>query len=128
MHIHGNLIIGLALSLATLVACGGDDDVGDGGNSGVDGNKAIVSMTEAERTSFCEWAIATQGGAGTVHQCDGFTLTVQSVADCVADFGDFVASCAATVSQGEACVSAISAMPCMPATTACEAIFACIPQ
>ncbi len=126
MHIITKIISGVALSLA-LVACGGDDDVGDGG-SGVDGSKTIVSMSESEKTSFCEWAIATQGGAGTVHQCDGFTLTVQSVAECVADFADFQASCAATVAQGEACVSAIAAMPCMPATTACEAIFACLPQ
>lgn len=123
MQIHTSLITGLALSLA-LVACGGDDD----GGSGVDGSKTIVSMSASERMSFCEWAIATQGGAGTVHQCEGFTLTVQSVADCAAGFGDFVASCAATVSQGEACVAAIAAMPCMPATAACEAVFACIPE
>jgi hypothetical protein len=120
MNITTKMIAGLVLSLA---ACGdGDKD------SGVDGNKTIVTMTDAEKNDFCEWAIATQGGAGTVHQCDGFTLTVQTVAECVADFADFMANCSATVSQGEACVNAIAAAPCMPATTACEAIFACIPQ
>jgi len=93
----------VSLSALALIACGGDDD-GDGG-SGDDGSKTIVSMSESENTSFCEWAIGQQGGAGTVHQCDGFTLTVQSVAECVADFADFSASC-----------------------TACEAIFACIPE
>ena len=124
MHTTTSSILGL-LFFSTLAACGGDD--GDSA-SGVDGNKPVVSMSTSEKQSFCEWAIATQGGAGTVHECDGFTITVQTVAECVADLADFTANCQATVAQGEACVSAIASSPCMLGSSACDAIFACFPE
>lgn len=115
-------ILVLALGLTTLVACGGDD------GSGVDGSKTIVGMSASEKQSFCEWAIAEQGGAGAMTTCGDVTITVQTVADCVAGFADFTATCAATVAQGEACIAATASNPCEFGGAACAPIFACIPQ
>lgn len=120
MNIISKITTSLALGLG-LIACGGGGD-----SSGVDSNKTIVSMSASERMTFCEWAIEEQGGAGTTHNCGDFTLTVQTVAECVGDFSNFSPTCTATVGQGESCVSAISANPCeLGANSACQAIFAC---
>ena len=119
MSFTSKILGGLALSFISLAACGGSD------GSGVDGDKTIVSMSASERTDFCEWAIDEQGGAGTVTTCGEVTITVQSVADCVASFDSFVASCTATVSQGETCVEAVASNPCEFGGTACAPVFAC---
>ena len=119
------LFLGIILGPLAVVACGDSD--GSGG-SGLDGSQTVVGLSAGDKQTFCTWAIQSQGGAGTVHECEGFTLTVQTVAECVADFDQFSATCTATVDQAEACISAISSNPCDPATTACDAIFACIPE
>lgn len=119
MNITSKILGGLALSFISLAACGG-------GGSGVDGDKAIVAMSSSERTDFCEWAIEEQGGAGTVTTCaDDVTVTVQSVSDCVASFDDFIASCTATVAQGETCVEAIADNPCEFGGDSCDPVFEC---
>lgn len=123
MRNPARVVSGLALSLAALVACGGDDDV-EADGSGLDGSQPVSSLSADERMRFCEWAIAEQGGAGTVHQCDTFTLTVQM---CVDQFASVLTSCTATVAQAEACVDAVAAMPCGQAT-ACAPLDACFPE
>lgn len=120
MHIIGKITISLALGLG-LIACGGGSD-----GSGVDGSKTIISMSASERMTFCEWAIEEQGGAGTTHNCGDFTITIQTVAECVADFDNFSPTCTATVGQGESCVSAVASDPCnLGGSAECQAIFAC---
>ena len=115
------LIIAGALALG---ACGGD-----GGGSGVDGAKPIISMTVSEKQTFCEWLVAEQGGPDHVTECGGgVSVTTQTVAECVAGFADFSPTCAATVAQGEACAIAVGAAPCSFGGEACAPIFACIPQ
>lgn len=109
-----------------VAACGGDDGGGD--TSGVDGNKTIITMSAGEKETFCSWAIEKQGGPGSTTQCEGFTITTQTVAECVTDFGSFSTGCTATVAQAEACVNALATDACTGGGQACAAIFACLPE
>ncbi len=112
-----------SILLVTLAACGSDS------GSGVDGSKPVVTMTASEKQTFCEWVVAQQGGAGHTTDCgNGVTVTTQTVAECVAGFADLIATCPATVAQGEACASASAAAPCSFGGEACAPLFACIPE
>src|SRR5687768_9113890 len=73
---------------ALLTACGGDDDGGGSSDHGVDGSKAITTLTDDEVSAFCTWAIDAQGGAGSETDCgDGVTVTVSTQAECEAEYG-----------------------------------------
>ena len=118
-------IIG-TIFLGTFAACGGD---GDSDTSGVDGSKTVVSMTATEKQTFCEWVVATQGGAGHTTECgDGITVTTQTVAECVQSFSELTTNCPVTVSQAESCNLAVAANACSFGGEACAALFECIPE
>ena len=93
----------LAASSLTLPACGEE--------SGVNGNKPLSTLTADERRRLCDWGASLYGGYGKTTVCvDGSTQvrTNASREDCLSE-GDAsgFASCAATVSQLEACGRAI---------------------
>jgi len=109
--------------VVAMAACGGGS-----GTSGVDSSKHVNSLSDGEAQTFCEWAVDEQGGAGTVTDCgDGLTITVDTVAECVAKQGNYTSDCAATVADAEACTTAIGNDPCSFGGNACAALFACIP-
>jgi hypothetical protein len=115
MNITTKIIAGLALSFS-LAACGGSD------GSGVDGSKQLGQLSGDERTDLCEFVIDAQGGAGSMHMCGEFTLTVQTVAECADDLA-LLTGCTATVAQAEDCAEV---EPCDSLTSsACAAVFAC---
>jgi hypothetical protein len=94
----------LGIALLFVAACGGGSD-----GSGVDGSKTLVSLSASEQQDLCEYVVAAQGGEGHVEDCgNGTTFETGTVAECVADFGDFTAGCTATVSDAEGCADALS--------------------
>jgi hypothetical protein len=125
-------VIASAALAVGLAACGGggDDDpetvdasVSIDAGSGISGDRQIGSLTPAEQQAFCEYMIATEGGPGSVHECDGLTLTASTVENCVADFVN-LGDCTATVAQAEACAEAIGMTPC-GSLDVCDPLFAC---
>lgn len=112
----------LVVAFVVGAGCGGDD----GGSSGVDSSKQIKDLTASEVMAECEWGVETQGGAGHMTTCgDDVSVTVDTVAECVAEVNQYKASCTATVAQLEACTEALADMPCDFQASACAAIFAC---
>jgi len=113
----------LGVLVSVVAACGG----GGGGptSSGVDPTKPVVGLTADEVMTMCSWSVDAQGGAGYVSDCgDGFTITTQTVAECVTSFE--AATCSATVGDIEACVNAMDGDGCRVLTeTACEPLLAC---
>lgn len=111
----------LAASAALLLcACGGSD------GSGVDGGKALISLSAGEQMDLCEYIVAS-GPSEPVDCGDGVTAEPTTVSECVADFSDFTADCTATVAQAEACAEAIGADPCGDSFPAeCAWVFDCV--
>lgn len=106
--IRYTLFAGICVAMA--FACGGGDG---GGGSGVDGNKLMVDLDDTELTDICTFQ------ADLVEprevDCDGQTITIepQAVADCVMglqDTQDAFPDCGVTVSQFEACSSAVAGL------------------
>lgn len=98
------------LMCASLSACGG----GGGGESGVEGSKAITELDAGEVSTFCEWLIELSGGENQVTECPGgFTWDTGTVAECEAGFGSVPAACSTvTVAEMEACGEAMADDPC----------------
>lgn len=93
-----------------LVACGGG---GGSDGSGVDGDKAITDLTPSEVTAICEWGIEVSGGEGYTEDCGTWEYSVQTVAECEADYGNIPAACSTvTVAELEACMDEVGADPC----------------
>ncbi len=106
-----------------MAACGGS-----AGPSGVDSNKHINTLSTSEAQTFCEWAVEEQGGAGHVTDCGGGVMvTADTVAECETNQANLVATCAATVADAEACMTAMGADPCNFEHPECAALIACTP-
>jgi hypothetical protein len=114
------LIVGILASFS-LMACGG------GGDDGVDGDKSITELTEAEISAVCESTLAAQGGPGHVEQCDGYEVEVETQAECEASLAQVPAACSGvTVAEAEACSEDFGADLCaeeIPAS--CVELFEC---
>jgi hypothetical protein len=133
----------LFIVAASAGACGGPSSNGDGGGttpaqtSGVPGNKTISSITAADKQKICDWTASLYGGYGGKVVCDdGSGMTVEvtgpaSLAECLAQAAAIPSTCTATVSQAETCTRAISTCDQADdaaATSACAAMFTCIPS
>ena len=112
------------LFFVALAACGG----GDSGSSGVDGSKKLIELSADERTQLCEFMVDAEGGAGNSKMCgDGITVTVKSAADCVAGFGQFKATCAATGDNAESCANAVGDDVCnLISSSSCSFLIQCL--
>lgn len=109
----------LGIVLFAFAACGG------GGDSGIDKSKKLNALSSDEVKTFCEWAIAEQGGAGHQTMCGDIIIRVETEAQCEAQYGTFPATCAATVGDAESCAQALTADPCTLGGSACEVVFSC---
>jgi hypothetical protein len=134
-------------SLVALIGCGGGGGPGGGGGgstgasgntgasgstggsgggapttSGVQGSKRLDSLTLDEKKKFCDFQAAHFGGYGQSIDCGGGTTVdaAPSQADCLAKWPT---TCAATVTQGEACGRDISCADPIPAS--CGPILQC---
>jgi hypothetical protein len=116
-------LLPLAL-FATLAACSG----GDGADSsGLSSSSQIGSLSTEERTTLCEWSVDIQGGEGNVTECpDNVTVTVSTVADCVADSSAYD-ECDLTVGDVEECSRANADDPCGAlGSPACAPLVECL--
>lgn len=87
--------------------------------SGVSGNAAIGTLTDAERRQVCDWMASNYGGygqKGTTVQCkEGFSVTPKapkSQESCVKDMAKVPSTCKATVSESEDCILYMQANQC----------------
>jgi len=93
-------------------ACGSD-----GGASGVDGSKKLITLTDAEKGTLCDWMVGRAGSYGNPGTCDRTQpatmspfLAYDDQAACIADFRDATyTACQGTVAQMEACVKTLPA-------------------
>jgi hypothetical protein len=117
----------LVLSFITLLsACGGAPTP----PSNVDASRKLTSLNANEREEVCAWGVAELGGDGKQYTCNGDTITIHSVDDCVSGMNHIGAECAATVGELEACTkgqasafkSCSSDLP-----SECNAVAACAP-
>jgi len=99
-------MIAIAASVLMLVACGGDDGPG----SGIDPDRTIESLNTEEARSVCEDAVAAQGGEGTIVDCDGISIMVQSVEECTTSVA--AATCTNTIAELDDCIAAMEEDPC----------------
>jgi hypothetical protein len=113
------LFIGAVFTASlSLFACGG------GGGSGLDSDKRLSELTEAELLDLCEYIID-EGPSEPVECDDGVTYTPQTAAECAEDA--FPESCTATVANAEACAEAIGEDVCTAfEDSRCAWIFECI--
>jgi hypothetical protein len=124
---HNTVLRSISLSLLLLGACGGDDG---STSSGVTTSKQIKDLSADERTQECEWGVSYEGGPGHQTMCaDDVTITVNTVAECVADLNEYAMNgCMATIAELETCTRAIAADPCSLGGDDCGPVFACIGQ
>lgn len=113
------IYLGIVCFVLGFAACGGDS------GSGIDKNKKINALSASEVTTICKWGEDEQGGPGHTTMCGDFTFIVSTQAECEAQYGNFAATCSATVSDVEACVHALAADPCSLGGDACQTYFAC---
>jgi hypothetical protein len=114
------IYLGIMCFVLGFAACGGND-----GGSGIDKNKKISALSDSEVTTFCEWAIAEQGGLGHQTMCGDIVIIVNTQMQCESQYGNFSASCTATVSDAEACVHALADDPCSLGGDTCQTLFDC---
>lgn len=109
------------LAVVFVVACGDEEPA----RSGVDPAVGVADLTSDDVQTFCDWAIALEGGVGNSHDCeDGSTLTTKSVANCVDTLADL--TCTDTIGVMEDCLLAVEGNLCLiPTTAACAAFDAC---
>jgi hypothetical protein len=103
-------------------ACGGSsgtpsDGSAPAGTSGVTGSKRLDALTTDEKMKLCDFTAALLGGYGASKDCGGgVTLDANaSQADCVAKAPT---TCAAIVSQAEACAKGATCADPFPAVCA----------
>jgi hypothetical protein len=114
------------------VDAGGDGPPAEtgGASSGLPADRRLIDLTATEKGQMCDWITATHGGYGHTPVCGSGTpiLSYPDRASCVADSPSSTStpSCAATVSQMEACVNQVE--PCLEAAGAaavCAPLLAC---
>lgn len=115
------IYLGIVLFGLAAAACGGDGNDG----SGIDQSKEVDSLSSSEVTTFCEWAIAEQGGAGHQTMCGDIIITVSTQAACESQWGNLAATCTATVEQAEGCVLALAADACSLGGDTCLFLIEC---
>jgi hypothetical protein len=115
----------LALILA-LAGCGGGSS---SATSGLPGSKRLIDLTDAEKGTFCDWAVGKYGGYGRTCNSDWAFMSYPDRATCIADASSSTntPNCQATVGQAEACVNAMGSCAsfldlknsplCLPITT-----------
>lgn len=103
-------LIGVCASALLLVACGGDSD----SSSGIERSRQVSSLDTVEQMTLCEFAVEAAGGAGAEFTCaDDVTVTVNTVAECLTEFGS---SNTCSVAQIEDCANSdpCDIAPCLP--------------
>lgn len=115
-----SLLLALAL-LSGPLSCG-DEDTGE---TGVPGSKQVGQLTTDELKSVCDWVVGVQGGA--TKTCPGdVSIHLVSADDCFDHLLKYYKTCGLTVSQTEACATAVGADPCTGFGTAdCAEARAC---
>jgi hypothetical protein len=119
MRIRGLLgLSGVVLAVNLFgAACGSSGASADSTTSGLDGSKKLITLTDAEKATLCDWMVARAGSYGNPGSCDRTQpaamspfLAYDNQAACVADSPDATfTSCQATVAQLEACVKTLPA-------------------
>jgi hypothetical protein len=96
------------------------------GTSGVDGDKYLDELTDAETLTLCRWTVPVQGGPGETPCSDSSTMVVPTVEECVTKLSSpTVPHC--LVSDTEACLNSIAGDPCLLTTTkSCQIYTACV--
>lgn len=102
-------------------ASSGDVVIG-GGGSGVNPSKFLDELTAPEKQTLCEWRVPAQGGPGTYQCSEDVSVTIETVAECIADTFPHC-----TVGQAEACVTSLMGDPCaFFSSGACAAFLDCL--
>jgi len=96
-----------AMMAMMMAACGGGGGGGPGnGPSGVDRSKQVSAVTDAEKSSLCDWYAPMFGGYGTTPACTNWLISAPpDLATCLSGFP----ACAVSIGQFEDCVVAIAA-------------------
>jgi hypothetical protein len=117
----GLLTLGLALA-----GCGGG---GSSATSGLPASKRLIDLTDAEKGTFCDWAVGKYGGYARTCNADGAFMLYEDRAACISDApsSSSTPNCQNTVQQAEACVNAMGSCAsvvdlkkspvCLPMTT-----------
>jgi hypothetical protein len=117
-------------------ACGGSGSGAGAGASGVDSSKKLITLTDAEKGTLCDWIVGKAGSYGNPGTCDrtqtGATspfLAYDDQAACIADSrGPTDTQCQATVAELEACVKLLPACATLAevaSASACAALSTC---
>jgi hypothetical protein len=125
----------LVFVVVAAAACGGSGGAGAGA-SGVDPSKKLITLSDAEKGTLCDWMVAKAGSYGNPGTCDRTQmgtstpfLAYDDQAACIADArGPSDTQCQATVADLEACVGALPACATLADASskpACAAISAC---
>lgn len=94
-----------AAVLFLIAGCGGGSS-GGGGPSDVDSTKQISAVTDAEKSSLCDWFADKTGGYGAASSCEQAVLTAPPNKDaCMTDFP----TCSVMIGTFETCVNAVIA-------------------
>jgi len=102
-----------------IVGCGGGS-----GKSGVEGDKRLVDLNATEISDFCSYVVDVEMAPRTVDCGGGVSVMLKDQADCISTFTQFIATCAATVTQGETCAEAVGTNPCAN-NAACAPLIQC---
>ena len=97
----------LVVAFATLVAC-------DGG-SGIDTDRQVVELSEAEIEDLCDYILVQQGEPRTVVCMDDegeFTVDFPDFDECVDSLLNYTEDCPSTVRQEEECAEKLGEDPC----------------
>jgi hypothetical protein len=116
------------------VGSGGTGGGGNGGSTasgtlGITGTKRIPDLTVADLKAYCDWTASLYGGYGKSIPCgkDWVLDGPANQAECLAVAAQIPSTCQVTVAQGEACAVAGADCDNTNVTTACAALWACLP-
>jgi hypothetical protein len=122
----GTKVRGFALAFGLCIAaCGGktggeEESISPG--SGIERSKRVNALTEAERATLCDFAIARLGGYGTFRNC-GNNLGFRTPKDQKACVATSKKPCEATVGDVESCSEQLSCENLFP--SACSPLLSC---
>ena len=109
MRTRSRRYAGLLGLILVLSGCG---DGSSSAKSGLTGSKRLIDLTDAEKGTFCDWAVGKDGGYGRTCNSDWVFMSYADKATCIADASSSsnTPNCQSTVEQAEACVNAMG--PC----------------